>query len=72
MILPTNDNFTNRELSIEELEAIAAGGFWKSIEHVGSALLGYIEGPVGQSLVHAGEALFGGRNVVYAVPHKTR
>jgi hypothetical protein len=25
MTLPTNDNLTNRELSIEELEAIAAG-----------------------------------------------
>jgi len=28
MALPTNDDFANRELSIEELEAIAAGGFW--------------------------------------------
>ena len=25
MTLPTNDDFSNRELSIEELEAIAAG-----------------------------------------------
>jgi hypothetical protein len=35
MTLPTNDDFTNRELSIEELEAIAAGwpGWVHSIAH---------------------------------------
>jgi hypothetical protein len=32
MALPVNDDFANRELSIEELEAIAAGNF------LGSAL----------------------------------
>jgi hypothetical protein len=26
MALPTNDDFANRELSIDELEAVAAGG----------------------------------------------
>jgi hypothetical protein len=31
MTLPTNDEFSNRELSIEELEAIAAG--WPSWVH---------------------------------------
>jgi hypothetical protein len=37
MTLPTNDGFSNRELSIEELEAIAAGGWlgdvWNFVKH---------------------------------------
>ena len=41
MTLPTND-FANRELSIEELEAIAAGGFfgdaWNFVKHEASAV----------------------------------
>jgi hypothetical protein len=28
MTLPLNDDIANRELSIEELDAIAAAGFW--------------------------------------------
>jgi hypothetical protein len=32
MALPTNDDFANRELSIEELETMAAGGFWSTLE----------------------------------------
>ena len=35
MALPTNDDFANCELSIEELEAIAAGGFWSTLKHIG-------------------------------------
>jgi hypothetical protein len=49
MTLPTNDDFANRELSIEELEAIAGGGLfgwieseaksaWHGIEHAASAV----------------------------------
>ena len=33
MTLPANDESVNGELSIEELETIAAGGFWSSLEH---------------------------------------
>jgi len=33
MTLPTHDEFVNCELSLEELETIAAGGFWSSLEH---------------------------------------
>jgi hypothetical protein len=33
MTLPTNDDFANRELSIEELETIAAGSFWSWVGH---------------------------------------
>ena len=42
MTFPTNDDFSNRELSIEELETIAAGGWFSSIvhgiEHVASVI----------------------------------
>ena len=31
MTLPTNDDLANCELSIEELETIAAGGFWSTL-----------------------------------------
>jgi hypothetical protein len=37
MTLP-NDEFVNRELTIEELEMIAAGGFWSTLRHVGSVV----------------------------------
>jgi hypothetical protein len=33
MTLPTNEDFANRELSIEELDAIAAGSIWGWIKH---------------------------------------
>jgi hypothetical protein len=33
MTVPTNDAFASRELSIEELEMIAAGGFWSTLKH---------------------------------------
>jgi hypothetical protein len=33
MALPTNDDFTNRELSIEELDAIAGGNIFGDIRH---------------------------------------
>jgi hypothetical protein len=45
MTLPTNDDFANSELSIEELEAIAAGGFWSTLKHIGQDVLkgaGYV------------------------------
>jgi hypothetical protein len=40
----TND-FANRELSIEELDAIAAGSVWGWIKHEASSALHWIEGP---------------------------
>ncbi len=40
MTFSTNDNFENRELSIEELETIAAGSFWGTVAN-------FFEGPVG-------------------------
>jgi hypothetical protein len=43
MTLPTNDDFSNRELSIEELEATAAGGLWSWIKHEASAAVHWIE-----------------------------
>ena len=32
--MTTNDAFANHELSIEELEAIAAGSFWSTVENI--------------------------------------
>ena len=40
MTLP-NDEFAGRELSIEELDSIAAGGFWpslKTLAHIGQVM----------------------------------
>jgi hypothetical protein len=53
MTLPTNDDIAKRELSIEELEAIAAGGLlgwtegeaksvWHGIEHGVDAALNWL------------------------------
>jgi hypothetical protein len=41
MALPMNDNFANCELSLEELEAIAAGGFWSTVGHIGISAVKY-------------------------------
>jgi hypothetical protein len=45
MTRPTNDDFAIRELPIEELEAIAAGGLWGWIKHEASAAVHWIESP---------------------------
>jgi hypothetical protein len=74
MTFQANDNFANRELSIEELETIAAGGWLSSIEHavehgVGAALHA-IEGVVGSVATTASKLW--GPSTVYAagVHHK--
>jgi hypothetical protein len=52
MTLPTNNDVANRELSIEELDTIAAAGFgswlegeaksvWHSIEHAGREIASF-------------------------------
>jgi hypothetical protein len=45
MTLPTDNDFSNRELSIEELDTIAAGGLWGWIKHEASSALHWVEGP---------------------------
>jgi hypothetical protein len=45
MILPANDDLANRELSIEELDAIAAGSFWGWISHGLATVVHWIEHP---------------------------
>jgi hypothetical protein len=45
MTLPTNDDFAIRELSVEELEAIAGGGVWGWIKHEASAAVHWAESP---------------------------
>ena len=49
-----NDEFVNCELTIEELETIAAGGFWSTLRHVGSVV-----GKIGVG-VAIGLSIFGG------------
>jgi hypothetical protein len=46
MTLPANDDFSNRELSIEQLEAIAAGGLWGWIRHEVIAAVHWVESHV--------------------------
>jgi hypothetical protein len=64
MTLPTND-FENRELSTEELEAIAAGGFfgsiWHGIEHAATSVAHFVESPKGLYTIAtvAGAVIFG-------------
>jgi hypothetical protein len=61
MNLSTND-FANRELSIDELEAIAAGGLfgsiWHGIEHAASAAVHFVEHE-GPKVVHWLETTIG-------------
>ena len=55
MALATNDDFASRELSIEELEAIAAGGWFSGlvhgVEHAANASWHWLEGPAGNTLL---------------------
>jgi hypothetical protein len=68
MNLSTND-FANRELSIEELDAIAGGGFWSWVKHEVSDVVHWVESPKGISTLAivasaiVGGALFGYRKL---------
>ena len=46
MALGANDEFVTGELSFEELEAVAAGGFWSSLKHIASEV-GSVAGKIG-------------------------
>jgi len=59
MTLP-DDEFANRELSIEELDAIAAGGFWPSLKTL--AHIGQIIGKIGLGIA-IGVSIFAGASV---------
>jgi hypothetical protein len=56
MKMMMNDHFANRELSIEELEAIAGGGWFHSfihgVEHVGSEVWHAIKSPDGSAVMN--------------------
>jgi len=58
MALPTNDDLANCELSLEELETIAAGGFWSRFEHIAGEV-GIVVGKIGFGLAIFG-SIFGG------------
>lgn len=53
-----NDEFANRELSLEELETIAGGGFWSTLKHVAHDV-GSVAGKIGVG-VAIGLSIFGG------------
>jgi hypothetical protein len=57
------DDFASRELSIEELEAIAAGGWFSSAVHwvkkEVTAAVHWAESPKGQSELSAAGTVFG-------------
>jgi len=55
---PPNDELANRELSIEELETIAAGGFWSTLKHIASDV-GSVAEKIGVGIA-IGLSIFGG------------
>jgi hypothetical protein len=59
MTFQSNDNFANRELSIEELETIAGGSFWGTIAN-------FFEGPVGLAQLAYNALDLGKPGTVYA------
>jgi hypothetical protein len=61
MTLPANDELVNHELSIEELEMIAAGGFWSTLKHIAHDV-GSVAGKIGLG-VAIGLSIFGGISV---------
>jgi hypothetical protein len=70
MTLPTNDEFANCELSIEELETIAAGGSWSHLKHIASDV-GIVAGKIGLG-VAIGLGIFGGVSFVLGGPATSR
>jgi hypothetical protein len=58
MTLSTNDDFANRELSIDELDAIAAAGILSWIKSGASSALHFFEGS-GKAGLELGEFLIG-------------
>ncbi len=68
MALSPNDDFANCELSFEELEAIAAGGFWGSLWHgietVAHDVYKVASGPVGYTIVAVAGLVMLGTNPV--------
>jgi ribose 5-phosphate isomerase RpiB len=69
MTLP-NDEFVNCELTIEELETIAAGGFWSTLKHIASDV-GIVAGKIGVGLA-IGLRIFGGVSAALGGPATSR
>jgi hypothetical protein len=61
MTILANDGLANCELSIEELDTIAAGGFWSTLKHVASDV-GIVAGKIGFG-VAIGLGIFSGISV---------
>jgi hypothetical protein len=69
MTLPTNNDIANRELSIEELDTIAAAGLISWIKHEASSALHFFEGS-GKAAVGLGEFLVGPPEAYKAMFHE--
>ena len=69
MTLSTNDDFANRELSIDELDAIAAAGILSWIKSGASSALHFFEGG-GKAAVGLGEFLIGPPAAYKAMYHE--
>jgi hypothetical protein len=69
MTLPTNNDVANRELSIEELEAIAAAGILSWIKSEASSALHFFEGSAKTGL-ELGEFLIGPPAAYKAMYHE--
>ena len=65
-------DFANRELSIDELDAVAAAGLWGFIKHEASAVAHWVEGEAKAVGDFIKSVAVGPGGTVYAnrVPHK--
>jgi hypothetical protein len=61
MKLPNDTGFENHELSIEELDAIAAGGLWGWIKHEASAVVHFLGSEYAKAENALNSVLGGGR-----------
>jgi hypothetical protein len=69
MTVPTEHDFANCELSIDELEAVAGGGLWGWIKHEASGVLHWVERNA-SSVASVIEKALGGPIYNSHTPHK--
>lgn len=63
MKFPDDAGFENRELSIEELDAIAGGGVWGWIKHEAASAAQWVGEQWGKGTVALGSLLGGGGHI---------
>ena len=65
-----NREAANGELSLEELEMIAAGGFWSHLKHIASDV-GVVAAKIGVGIA-IGASIFGGVSLAVGGPATSR